>query len=234
MENVFEPMENFIDEVFEPVNNDTNDYFDPINFSGEEYSNFDLFNCGCRIKFPRDKEKRDECIKQCDIEKAQKKALKSDKNLREQTLSQSGSNLTQPTSKTPFDLSGVIKTGAEAYTQLAPFMQKTDFQRNLEAVCGKSGTILGIGKPRQSYLTCAENFMKSQGVSNQQFDQWKNTLDTSGNDTSNTGADNTGSTQGLSMGAKIGIGVGVLAVVGIMIYFISSSKGAKTVKGVKK
>lgn len=231
MENVFEPMENFIDEVFEPVNNDTNDYFDPINFDGEEYSNFDLFNCGCRTRYAFNKLKREECLKQCEIEKAQKKALKSDASLKSEDKKNKGSNLTQPTNKTPFDLAGVIKTGAEAYTQLAPFMQKTDFQRNLEAVCGKSGTVLGIGKPRQSYLTCAENFMKSQGVSNQQFDQWKTTLDTS---------DNTGVVggeepkKGLSLGAKIGIGVGVLAVVGVLVYFITSSKGGKAVKGSKK
>ena len=232
MENVFEPMENFIDEVFEPVNNDTNDYFDPINFDGEEYSNFDLFNCGCRTRYAFNKLKREECLKQCEIEKAQKKALKSDASLKSEDKKNKASNLTQPTNKTPFDLVGVIKTGAEAYTQLAPFMQRTDFQRNLEAVCGKSGTILGIGKPRQSYLTCAENFMKSQGVSNQQFDQWKTTLDTTGNDTGVTGGEEP--KKGLSLGAKIGIGVGVLAVVGVLVYFITSSKGGKTVKGSKK
>ena len=231
MENVFEPMENFIDEVFEPVNNDANDYFDPINFSGEEYSNFDLFNCGCRTRYALNKEKRDECLKQCEVEKAQKKALKSDENLKILDKNK-GSNLTQPKEKKPFDLAGVIKTGAEAYTQLAPFMQRTDFQRNLEAVCGKSGTFLGIGKPRQSYLTCAENFMKSQGVSNQQFDQWKNTLDTSGNDTGVTGREEP--KKGLSLGAKIGIGVGVLAVVGLIVYIATSSKGGKAVKGGKK
>jgi hypothetical protein len=231
MENVFEPMENFIDEVFEPVNNDTNDYFDPINFDGEEYSNFDFFNCGCRTRYAFNKLKREECLKQCEIEKAQKKALKSDENLKILDKNK-GSNLTQPKEKTPFDLVGVIKTGAEAYTQLAPFMQRTDFQRNLEAVCGKSGTILGIGKPRQSYLTCAENFMKSQGVSNQQFDQWKTTLDTTGNDTGVTGGEEP--KKGLSLGAKIGIGVGVLAVVGVLVYFITSSKGGKAVKGSKK
>jgi hypothetical protein len=128
MENVFEPMENFIDEVFEPVNNDTNDYFDPINFDGEEYSNFDLFNCGCRTRYAFNKLKREECLKQCEIEKAQKKALKSDASLKSEDKKNKGSNLTQPTNKTPFDLAGVIKTGAEAYTQLAPFMQRTDFQ----------------------------------------------------------------------------------------------------------
>jgi hypothetical protein len=231
MENVFEPMENFVDEVFEPVNNDTNDYFDPINFSGEEYSNFDLFNCGCRTRYAFNKEKREECLKQCEVEKAQKKALKSDENLKILDKNK-GSNLTQPKEKTPFDIVGAIKTGADAYTQLAPFMQRTDFQRNLEAVCGKSGTILGIGKPRQSYLTCAENFMKSQGVSNQQFDQWKTTLDTTGNDTGVTGGEEP--KKGLSLGAKIGIGVGVLAVVGVLVYFITSSKGGKAVKGSKK
>jgi hypothetical protein len=224
-------MENFVDEVFEPINNDTNDYFDPINFSGEEYSNFDLFNCGCRTRYAFNKEKREECLKQCEVEKAQKKALKSDENLKILDKNK-GSNLTQPKEKTPFDIVGAIKTGAEAYTQLAPFMQRTDFQRNLEAVCGKSGTILGIGKPRQSYLTCAENFMKSQGVSNQQFDQWKTTLDTTGNDTGVTGGEEP--KKGLSLGAKIGIGVGVLAVVGVLVYFITSSKGGKAVKGSKK
>ena len=229
MENVFEPMENFVDEVFEPVNNDTNDYFDPIYFSGEEYSNFDLFNCGCRTKYMFNKEKREECLKQCEVEKAQKKALKSDKSLKSGDK-ENKSSLTQP--RTPIDIVGVIKTGAEAYTQLAPFMQRTDFQRNLEAVCGKSGTFLGIGKPRQSYLTCAENFMKSQGVSNQQFDQWKNTLDTTGDNTGDTGGDEP--KKGLSLGAKIGIGVGVLAVVGVLVYFIASSKGGKAVKGSKK
>lgn len=231
MENVFEPMENFIDEVFEPVNNDTNDYFDPINFDGEEYSNFDLFNCGCRTRYAFNKEKREECLKQCEVEKAQKKALKSDENLKILDKNK-GSNLTQPKEKTPFDIVGAIKTGADAYTQLAPFMQRTDFQRNLEAVCGKSGTILGIGKPRQSYLTCAENFMKSQGVSNQQFDQWKTTLDNTGNDKGVT--DGEEPKKGLSLGAKIGIGVGVLAVVGVLVYFITSSKGGKAVKGSKK
>ena len=229
MENVFEPMENFVDEVFEPVNNDTNDYFDPIYFSGEEYSNFDLFNCGCRTRYMFNKEKREECLKQCEVEKLQKKALKSDKTLKSGDK-ENKSSLTQP--RTPIDLVGVIKTGAEAYTQLAPFMQRTDFQRNLEAVCGKSGTFLGIGKPRQSYLTCAENFMKSQGVSNQQFDQWKTTLDTTGDNTGDTGGDEP--KKGLSLGAKIGIGVGVLAVVGVLVYFIASSKGGKAVKGSKK
>ena len=225
MENVFEPMENFVDEVFEPINNDTNDYFDPINFNGEEYSNFDLFNCGCRAKYPFNELKRKECIKLCDVEKAQKKALASDESLKNEDKKNQGSTLTQPTTKTPFDLVGVIKTGAEAYTQLAPFMQRTDFQRNLEAVCGKSGTFLGIGKPRQSYLTCAENFMKSQGVSNQQFDQWKTTLDNTGDDKGIT--DEEEQKKGLSLGAKIGIGVGVLAVVGVIVYFITSSKGGK-------
>jgi hypothetical protein len=176
--------------------------------------------------------KREECLKQCEIEKAQKKALKSDASLKSEDKKDKASNLTQPTNKTPFDLVGVIKTGAEAYTQLAPFMQRTDFQRNLEAVCGKSGTILGIGKPRQSYLTCAENFMKSQGVSNQQFDQWKTTLDNTGNDTGVT--DEEEPKKGLSLGAKIGIGVGVLAVVGVLVYFITSSKGGKAVKVSKK
>jgi hypothetical protein len=232
MENVFEPMENFIDEVFEPVNNDTNDYFDPINFDGEEYSNFDLFNCGCRTRYAFNKEKRDECLKQCEVEKAQKKALKSDKTLKSEDKKNQGSSLTQPKTKTPIDIVGIIKTGTEAYTQLAPFMQRTDFQRNLEAVCGKSGTILGIGKPRQSYLTCAENFMKSQGVSNQQFDQWKNTLDTSGDNRVSSGDEEP--KKGLSLGAKIGIGVGVLAVVGLIVYIATSSKGGKAVKGGKK
>ena len=130
-------------------------------------------------------------------------------------------------SKTPIDWSkigagaiNVVKNATDTITTLAPVMQKPEFQKNLEATCGKSGVILGIGKPRPSYLTCAKNFMEKQGVSNTQFDEWKNTLNTDDANTSNSP-----STTGMSLGAKIGITAGILAVVGVAVFFIV--KGGK-------
>ena len=198
MQDVFEPTANFGGEVFEPTANFGGDVFEPMNFDGD-YSDFGLFTKKTPEQLALDKKKADEKAK----EKADAKA-----------------------NKTPFDinkfgtnLGNIIKVGADTITQLAPVMQKPEFQKNLEATCGKSGVVLGIGKPRQSYLDCAKNFMEKQGVSNTQFDQWKDNLNTD-----NTNASNSPSTR-MSLGAKIGITAGILAVVGVAVFFIV--KGGK-------
>jgi hypothetical protein len=60
--------------------------------------------------------------------------------------------------------------------------------------------------------------MKTQGVNNAQFDEWKNNLNQDNTDPNTQSA-------GMSMGAKIGITAGILAVVGVAVYFIM--KGGK-------
>jgi len=181
-------------DVFEPMANFGGEVFEPMNFDGG-YSNFGLFT----KKTPEElaKEKADKDAK--DKAKADAKA-----------------------SKTPIDWSkigagaiNVVKTATDTITTLAPVMQKPEFQKNLESTCGKSGVILGIGKPRQSYLDCAKNFMEKQGVNNTQFDQWKDNLNT---DNPNTSPEET--KKGMSLGAKIGITAGVLAVVGVTVFLI--------------
>ena len=184
-------------DVFEPTANFGGEVFEPMNFDGD-YSNFNLFSKKTPEQLASDKIKADAKAK----EKADAKATK------------------KPTdwSKVGAGVTSGIKTFTDTLTSLAPIMQKPEFQKNLESVCGKSGTVLGIGKPRQSYLDCAERYMKTQGVSNTQFDQWQNSLNQD-----NTGS-NTPST-GMSMGAKIGITASILAVVGVAVYFIV--KGGK-------
>ena len=196
MQDVFEPTANFDGEVFEPMN-----------FDGEYSNFFKLFN-----KTPKTPE-------QLATEKANadaKSKLKADVKLNKKPIDWS---------KVGTGLGGVVKTASDTLTQLAPIMQKPEFQKNLESVCGKSGVVLGIGKPRTSYLECAERYMKSQGVNNAQFDEWKNNLNQDNTDPNPTST-------GMSMGAKIGIGVGILAVVGVAVYFIvkGGKKGAEIVK----
>ena len=182
-------------DVFEPTANFGGEVFEPMNFEGD-YSNFGLFN-------------------------KKKTATTST----ETKPTADAKPKTPKTPKTPTDwskvgagLSGLLKVTTDTLTTLAPIMQKPEFQKNLESVCGKSGVVLGIGKPRQSYLDCAERYMKAQGVNNTQFDEWKNNLNQDNNDP------NTQST-GMSMGAKIGITAGILAVVGVAVFFIV--KGGK-------
>ena len=73
MQDVFEPM-NFAGEVFEPTANFSGEAFEPMNFDGE-YSNFAVLNCGCKVKHPFNKGKRDECIKNCNQKKDAKKGI---------------------------------------------------------------------------------------------------------------------------------------------------------------
>jgi hypothetical protein len=192
MENVFEPMENFDGEVFEPMAN-----FD------DDYSNFGL---GWFKK--KDKSTTTTSTQSSPVDPNAGKPV---------------APVVEPKKeRKPVDwgkIGTAIKTGADTLSTLAPVFSKPEFQRNLEAVCGSSGQVFGIGKPRQSYLTCAENYMKTQGVNNQQFQQWQSNLS---NDNANTSSAPTG---GLSMGAKIGIGVGALAVVGLVVFLVVGGKG---------
>ena len=194
----FEGNDNFDGEVFEPMNFD-GEVFEPMNFDGD-YSNFGFFKKKTPEQLAKDKADSDAKAK----ERAEIKANK------------------KPTdwSKVGTNFGNIVKVATDTITTLAPVMQKPEFQKNLEATCGKSGVILGIGKPRPSYLTCAKNFMEKQGVSNTQFDEWKNTLNTDDANTSNSP-----STTGMSLGAKIGITAGILAVVGVAVFFIV--KGGK-------
>lgn len=197
MENVFEPMENFDGEVFEPMANFNGEVFEPMANFDDDYANFGLFN--------RKKKDATTSTQSSPIDPNAGKTVSTEPKKE----------------KKPFDwakLGGVLKQGTDTLTSLAPIFSKPEFQRNLEAVCGTSGQVLGIGKPRQSYLTCAENFMKQQGVSNQQYQQWQNNLN---NDTTPQSAPQ----GGLSMGAKIGIGVGALAVVGLVVFLVVGGKG---------
>ena len=193
MQDVFEPTANFGGEVFEPTANFGGEVFEPMNFEGD-YSNF-LFN----------KKKTTETKPTAETKPKETVKPKEPKKPRDW-------------SKIGAGIGNAIKLGVDTYTQIAPSIQKPEFQRNLEATCGKSGTFLGIGKPRASYLECAKNFMEKQGVSNAQFDQWKESLD------SDTGASTPPQT-GMSLGAKIGITAGILAVVGVAVFFIV--KGGK-------
>jgi len=197
MQDVFEPTANFGGEVFEPTANFGGDVFEPMNFDGD-YSNFGLLKKKTPEQLALEKKKADEKAK----EKADKKANRKPLDLE----------------KIGAGIGNVVKTATDTITQLAPVMQKPEFQKNLEATCGKSGQFFGIGKPRASYLECAKNFMEKQGVTNAQFDQWKENLD------SDTGA-NTPPKAGMSLGAKIGITAGILAVVGVAVFFIV--KGGK-------
>ena len=65
MQDVFEPTANFGGEVFEPMN-----------FEGD-YSNFAVLNCGCKVKHPFNKGKRDACINECNKKKDAKKGITS-------------------------------------------------------------------------------------------------------------------------------------------------------------
>ena len=65
MQDVFEPTANFDGEVFEPMN-----------FEGD-YSNFAVLNCGCKVKHPFNKGKRDACINECNKKKDAKKGVPS-------------------------------------------------------------------------------------------------------------------------------------------------------------
>jgi hypothetical protein len=198
MQDVFEPTANFGGEVFEPTANFGGEVFEPMNFEGD-YSNFGLF-----------KKKNSATTSTQSKPTAETKPTEPVKPKEPK----------KPTdwSKIGTNVGNAIKFGVDTYTQIAPAIQKPEFQRNLEATCGKSGQFLGIGKPRESYLTCAKNFMEKQGVSNAQFDQWKENLD------SDTGGSTPPST-GMSLGAKIGITAGILAVVGVAVFFIV--KGGK-------
>jgi len=193
MQDVFEPTANFGGEVFEPTANFGGEVFEPMNFEGD-YSNFGLFS---KKKTPTTSTETTPTAPV--TPKEPKKPL---------DLNKIGANL-----------GSAIKFGVDTYNQIAPAIQKPEFQKNLEATCGKSGVVLGIGKPRQSYLDCAKNFMEKQGVSNTQFDQWKDTLNTDNTDKSSAPS------AGMSLGAKIGIGAGILAVVGVAVFFIL--KGGK-------
>ena len=203
MQDVFEPM-NFAGEVFEPTANFGGEVFEPMNFDGE-YSNFGIL----KKKTPE----------QLAVEKKQKEDKAKAKEKSDKAKADAKAN------KKPTDWSGLldkgtslIKTATDTVTQLAPAFQKPEFQKNLEAYCGKKGTVLGLGKPRQSYLDCAKDFMSKQGVSNTQFEEWKDNLDKD-----NGGSDD--KSTGMSLGAKIGITAGVLAVIGVGVYFIL--KGGK-------
>jgi hypothetical protein len=198
MQDVFEPTANFGGEVFEPTANFGGEVFEPMNFDGD-YSDFGLFSKKTPEQLASDKIKADAKAKEKADAKANKKPI--------------------DWSKVGTNFGNIVKTATDTITQIAPVMQKPEFQKNLEATCGKSGVVLGIGKPRQSYLDCAKNFMEKQGVSNTQFDQWKDNLNTD-----NTNASNSPST-GMSLGVKIGITAGILAVVGVAVFFIV--KGGK-------
>lgn len=179
-------------DVFEPTANFGGEVFEPMNFDGD-YSNF-IFN-----------------------KKKKATNVSTESNPKKEEIKKEPK---QPRdwSKIGANVGNIIKTATDTVTQLAPVMQKPEFQKNLEATCGKSGQILGIGKPRQSYLDCAKNFMEKQGVTNAQFDKWKENLDV---DTGGITPPQTG----MSLGAKIGIGAGILAVVGVAVFFIL--KGGK-------
>ena len=200
MENVFEPMANFDGEVFEPMANFNGEVFEPMANFDDEYANFGLFN--------RKKKEATTSTQSSPVDPNAGKPV---------------APVVEPKKeRKPIDwgkIGTAIKTGADTLSTLAPIFSKPEFQRNLEAYCGSSGQVFGIGKPRQSYLTCAENYMKMQGVNNQQFQQWQSNLS---NDNANTSSAPTG---GLSMGAKIGIGVGALAVVGLVVFLVVGGKG---------
>jgi len=200
MENVFEPMANFDGEVFEPMANFDAEVFEPMANFDDEYANFGLFN--------RKKKQATTSTQSSPVDPNAGKPV---------------APVVEPKKeRKPVDwgkIGTAIKTGADTLSTLAPVFSKPEFQRNLEAVCGSSGQVFGIGKPRQSYLTCAENYMKTQGVNNQQFQQWQSNLS---NDNANTSSAPTG---GLSMGAKIGIGVGALAVVGLVVFLVVGGRG---------
>ena len=198
MQDVFEPTANFGGEVFEPTANFGGDVFEPMNFDGD-YSDFGLFTKKTPEQLALDKKKADEKAKEKADAKANKKPF---------DVNKFGTNL-----------GNVLKVATDTFTQIAPAIQKPEFQKNLEATCGKSGQVLGIGKPRASYLECAKNFMEKQGVSNAQFDTWKDNLNTDDTDKSSTPS------AGMSLGAKIGITAGILAVVGVAVFFIV--KGGK-------
>ena len=185
-------------DVFEPTANFGGEVFEPMNFEGD-YSNFGLFSKKTPEQLASDKVKADEKAKSKADAKANRKPL---------DLNKIGANI-----------GSAIKFGVDTYTQIAPAIQKPEFQKNLEATCGKSGVVLGIGKPRQSYLDCAKNFMEKQGVSNSQFDQWQNSLN------NDNASGSTPPSTGMSLGAKIGITAGILAVVGVAVFFIL--KGGK-------
>ena len=183
---------------FEGHNNFEGEVFEPMNFDGD-YSDFGLFKKKTPEELAKDKADSDAKAKERADARANKK----------------------PTDwgKVGTNFGNIVKVATDTITTLAPVMQKPEFQKNLEATCGKSGVVLGIGKPRQSYLTCAKNFMEKQGVSNTQFDQWKDTLNTDDSNNSNSPS------KGMSLGAKIGITAGILAVVGVAVFFIV--KGGK-------
>jgi len=199
MQDVFEPTANFGGEVFEPTANFGGDVFEPMNYDGD-YSNFGLRSKKTPEQIELDKKNAEAKAKLKADAKANKKPVDWEKI---------GAGVTN-----------IIKTGTDTISQLAPVMAKTEFQKNLEARCGKKGTFLGLGKPRQSYLDCAESFMKAQGVTNAQFDAWKEGLN---NDSGTPSSEST--PKGMSLGAKIGITAGILAVVGVAVFFIV--KGGK-------
>jgi hypothetical protein len=181
-------------DAFEPMANFGGEVFEPTaNFDGD----YSLFSKKTPEQLALEKKKEEEKAK-----------LKADKKANRKPLD---------LEKIGAGLGSIVKTATDTITQLAPVMQKPEFQKNLEATCGKKGTFLGLGKPRQSYLDCAKNFMEKQGVTNAQFDQWKESLD------SDTGATTPPKT-GMSLGAKIGITAGVLAVVGVAVFFIVKKK----------
>jgi hypothetical protein len=185
-------------DVFEPTANFGGEVFEPMNYDGD-YSNFGLRSKKTPEQIELDKKNAEAKAKL----KADAKANKQPRDL----------------GKLKDSLLDIVKTGTDTISQLAPIMQKTEFQKNLEARCGKKGTFLGLGKPRQSYLDCAESFMKAQGVTNAQFDQWKESLDS---DSGDKGGQSNPS--GMSLGAKIGITAGILAVVGVAVFFIVKKK----------
>ena len=59
-------------DVFEPTANFGGDVFEPMNFDGD-YSDFAVLNCGCKVKHPFNKGKRDACINECNKKKDAKK-----------------------------------------------------------------------------------------------------------------------------------------------------------------
>ena len=63
-------------DVFEPTANFNGEVFEPMNFDGD-YSNFAVLNCGCKVKHPFNKGKRDACINECNKKKDAKKGITS-------------------------------------------------------------------------------------------------------------------------------------------------------------
>lgn len=125
-------------------------------------------------------------------------------------------NAVDPETASALAQAGGTLLGGIVQNRQAQNLSKSDFEKNLEAVCGKKPIGLNIFGKQTKYQDCVNKYTEQQTALQQQ----QLALQEASLSQRSAGSSGTGENGGLGTGAIIGIAVGGLAVIGTIIYLV--------------